>query len=282
LKINQDLLSAVIFLKSGRKISDNLKILGLFTLSFFRNRSPNRIRGLFDLPVRGLLVETDVKFRIRTVFDFFVFSDVWERELKKVFQWKKGMKFLDIGAHIGRYTVRAGLNIGKEGKIVAIEPNTDNFKLLVENLRLNSLQNCIPLNIAAYSSDTQLSLYMGGDSAKNSVKEDSGKSCCTVQARALDQVLAEVGVDEVNLIKIDVEGAEYDVLKGLVNTLRKGSPMVVVEVLEHDTDRIIQYMHNLNYSESLLNFSPDYKGGIAYYCFKKYDKSLQIPKPNYD
>ncbi|MCW3982530.1 MAG: hypothetical protein NWE96_00880 [Candidatus Bathyarchaeota archaeon] len=45
-----------------------------------------------------------------------------------------------------------------------------------------------------------------------------------------------------------------------------------------NTHRSIQYMHSPNYSESLLNFSPDYKVSIANYCFKK----LQIPKPNSD
>lgn len=269
MNLTQDLTSAVEFLKSGKNLSDNLKIVGIFALSFFRNRSPNRIRQLFDVPVRGLILETDVKFRIRTVFDFFVFSNVWERQLEKAFEWKKGMRFLDIGAHIGRYTVRAGLNIGDEGRVIAVEPNSENFKLLVENLRLNSLQNCTPLNIAAYSSDTQLPLYMGVDSAKNSIKEDTGKGYCTVQAKTLDHVLADAGLDGVDLIKIDVEGAEYDVLEGLENTLRRGSPVIVVEVLEQDARRIIQYMHNLNYRETVLHFSPDYKGGISYYCFKK-------------
>jgi FkbM family methyltransferase len=269
LKFYTDFKSAFVFARSGKTFKDAAKIFGIFILSFFRNRSPLRLRSIFDLPVRGLTLETDVKFRIRTVFDFFVFSNVWERELADFFEWKKGMTFLDVGAHIGRYTIRAGVKVGDKGKVVAIEANPDNYNLLLENIKLNLIQNCIPLNIAAFAYDTELELFIGADSAKNSVKEDSGKGYCVVQARALDNVLAEAGIKHVNLIKIDVEGAEFAVLQGLANTLRAGSPRVMVEVLTQDAHQIIQYMNNLSYREKLLHYSSDYKEGIAYYSFEK-------------
>lgn len=139
----------------------------------------------------------------------------------------------------------------------------------MENIRLNKLQNCFAFNIAAYSKNAELVLFRGEDSAKNSLKEDSGKGYYKVKARALDNVLSEAGIDNVDLIKIDVEGAEYEVLKGLEQTLISGNPKLMVEILRKDKEKVKCYLNSLGFKDKLLHSSINYKEGIFYYIFKK-------------
>ena len=129
---------AIRFMESGRTFGDKIKILMLFVLNFVRNRSPMKIREYFDLMVKGLVLETDIKFVLGTLFDFFVMSAVWELELKEAFDFKEGMVFLDVGAHVGRYSIRAGKKLGKSGKVVAIEPSQTNYEVLCKNISLNT------------------------------------------------------------------------------------------------------------------------------------------------
>lgn len=257
-------------MKTGKGLSNKAKILILCLLRYFMNLSPNSLKDYFNIPVRGASIETDVKFRIGTIQDFFVFSPVaWERRIAPAFAFHEGMNFLDVGAHIGKYTVRAGLKVGKQGRVIAIEPNRRNFQRLVQNINLNGLTNCVPLNIAAYSAETELALFSGNDSAKNSVKRDFGRGSQKVRARMLDNVLKEIRIEKLDLIKIDVEEAEYDVVKGLERTLRLGNPIVIIEMERKDESRVIKFLRSLGYKENLLLSYEQYKSGLMFYSFRK-------------
>jgi FkbM family methyltransferase len=246
-----------------------MKIFSICVLRFFWDISPKSLKEFFDLPVRGMIVETDVKFMIRTLFDYFIFSSLYEEQVQSAFQFREGMVFLDIGAHIGKYTLRAGMRVGKQGKIIAVEPNRDNFAFLVKNIEINGLRNCVPLNIAAYCFNGAATLFSGPNSGRNSMKEDFGNGSCIVNAGALDVVLKEMNLEKVDLVKVDVERAEFEVLKGLESTLLNKSPVVIVEVLKRDERRVIEYMHDLGYEERLLYTYLPFMGGLLYYRFEK-------------
>jgi FkbM family methyltransferase len=238
-------------------------------LGFVQRVSPFWLRRDFDFLVRGMVVEADVRFAIRTLFDFRIFSFSWEPELAELFELEEGMVFLDVGAHIGKYAVRAAVKVGDSGRVVAVEPDRDNFQLLVKNIALNGLRNCIPLRIAAYSSEGEITLFKGPSSAEHSTSEDFGKGSYKVRARVLDNVLTEIGVAGLDLIKIDVEGAEIDVLRGLEGTLRKGKARLIMEVMKRDDAGVVGYLNGLDYRERLISFYPSYRGGLSHYCFEK-------------
>jgi FkbM family methyltransferase len=259
-------------IRTGRNFSSKLKIFAIYILRYLQILSPWRMQRYFDLIVQGMIIEADVKFSIGALYDFFVFSPSWEEELGDVFKLKKGMNFLDVGAHIGKYAVRVANMVGNEGNVVAVEPNKDNFEVLVRNIELNQLQNCIPLNLAAYHTNRDVSLFLGPSSAEHTIKEDLGKGSYKVKARALDDVLKEIGIEKVDLVKLDVEGAELEVLKGLERTLEKGNPVLVVEILKKDEHKVIDYLHNLAYREKLLNVSG--RGHQMHYCFRKEARAL--------
>jgi FkbM family methyltransferase len=159
--------------------------------------------------------------------------------------------------------------VGDNGAVMAVEPDKRNFELLVKNIALNNLRNCIPLRIAGYSSNREIALFRGPSCAEHSVNEDFGKGSYKVRARVLDDVLKVLGIARVDLIKIDVEGAELEVLRGLEETLREENPRVIIEVLKRDEIKIVHYLNDLAYRERLVRFLPAYRGGLSHYYFKK-------------
>jgi len=255
--------------RTGKNPSNKIKISIVWLLRCVQELSPPKTRKYLDFITHGMTIETDVKFQIRTPHDFFIFSSLWEKELKDTLKFTKGMNFLDVGAHIGKYTLRAAAKIGNQGKVIAIEPDRNNFALLVRNIELNKLHNCIPLNLAAYSTDGEVNLFLGPSSAEHSITEDSKKGSYKVKAKALDNVLNEIRIEKVDLIKIDVEGAELEVLKGLRKTLKKDNPTLVIELLKTDRNKIINYLADLGYKEKLLHVYLPYKGGLMYYRFTR-------------
>jgi FkbM family methyltransferase len=256
-------------IQTGRTLSNKLKIIEICILEYLQDQGPTILKKFIDRLANGMIFETDVKFIIRIPNDFFTVSSLWEEELQQTFAFRKGMNFLDVGAHIGKYTLRASGKVGKDGKIISIEPNIDNFRLLLKNIELNGLTNCIPLNIAAYNRDAEIDLFFGMTPARGSVIENFGRGSCKVKARPLDCVLAEIGIESVNLIKIDVEGAEYEVLKGLENTLRDKDPVIIMEIMKRDQEKVIDYLKSLDYRPKLLNTYLPFRGGLMFYQFKK-------------
>jgi FkbM family methyltransferase len=256
-------------IQTGRTLSSKLKILEICILEFLQDQGPTILERYVDLLANGMIFETDVRFIIRTPNDFFIVSSLWEEGLQKTFAFREGMNFLDVGAHIGKYTLRASGEVGKEGKVISIEPNPDNFSLLLKNIELNGLTNCIPLNMAAYNRDAEIDLFFGMTPARGSVVENFGRGQCTVKARTLDSVLAEIGIERVDLIKIDVEGAEYEALKGLENTLKDKDPMLIIEIMKRDEEKVLKYLKSLAYKPTLIHAFLPFRGGLMFYQFKK-------------
>jgi FkbM family methyltransferase len=255
--------------RAGRTFTGKLKVATVYVASILRRSSPPVLKRRLDAIMKGAVVETDVRFSIRTLHDFYVVSFRWEKWLDSAFKFEKGMTFLDVGAHVGKYTLRAAFRVGNKGKVIAVEPNKENFDVLVKNITLNGLSNCVPLNVAAYSSDGEVLLFKGADSTLHSIKEDFGEGSYKVKARALDNVLEEIGVKKLDLVKIDVEGAELEVLKGMEKTLKKQNPTMIIEILRRDEDKVLDYLNHLAYKATLLRCDPNYRGGLSHYRFDK-------------
>ncbi|HEY9386361.1 MAG TPA: FkbM family methyltransferase, partial [Nitrososphaeraceae archaeon] len=125
--------------------------------------------------------------------------------------------------------------------VISIETETTNFELLNRNIRLNRLTNAISLNYAAYSKEAKIKLYLPneqqlGQSIYNTIMSDRAQSkekFVEVKANTLGYLLQSNGIkqEEVNWIKIDVEGAEYEVLKGAKDILSKSTDIsLLIEI----------------------------------------------------
>jgi FkbM family methyltransferase len=173
------------------------------------------------------------KFRCVDSESMIIISTKFEEDIRRYFNLCKGV-FVDVGAHKGKYTVTTSKSIGDEGLVIAVEPHPENYKILMENVRLNSLNNVTTLNVAAWSGEGKLKLFKGDKFGQHSAKKDFELSFINVQARSLDKLLDELNVERVDLIKIDVEGAEFEVIKGLIKTLKRHHPAIIVEIKEEE------------------------------------------------
>jgi FkbM family methyltransferase len=165
-----------------------------------------------------------------------------EAEIAHLFCPKEGDIVVDVGAHIGRYTIVASKMVGPRGKVITIEAHPDNYEILNQNIELNKLNNVIALNYAVHSEETMVRLYEPGQeegfTIYNTIMTDrttsNNQKYIEVKAKTLDSLLLENGIKEVNWIKIDVEGAEYEVLRGATDLLSSSK----------DTSLLIE-IHNL-------------------------------------
>ncbi len=183
--------------------------------------------------------------------------------LEHNFTPKNGDTVIDVGAHIGPYTLKASKWVGSNGKVVAIEAAPDNFDILNRNIQLNKLTNVIALNYAAYSKQDKIKLFLPSKAEElsytkyNTIMTErvyNEKKFVEIDANTLDYLLQSNGIKhEVNWIKIDVEGAEYEVLKGAKNILSKSnniSLLVEIHNLSENTnlnEPIKEFLNSYNF-----------------------------------
>jgi FkbM family methyltransferase len=199
---------------------------------------------------------------------------------------KEGDTVIDIGAHIGRYTITSSKQVGNTGKVVAIEADPDNFQLLKRNIALNNLTNVLPLNYAVFSTRTRMKLYEQSASAKyNSLmlaRAAKTKNYVEVNADTLDSILKLNEINQVNWIKIDVEGAEFEVLKGSTKTLSTENVSLLIEIHNiadpRHYDNILDFLKYHNYE---ITFEQRYDGsGESHVIFRKKNNSNNNNKKN--
>ena len=143
---------------------------------------------------------------------------------------RRGATVVDVGANIGYNTVYASRRVGPTGRVVAIEPAADNIGVLRENIGTNGLDNVVVRPVAAGRAHEVRDFFLRGEvSAVNSLFPNSVYAAVTgieqVQVAPLDDL---VDVDP-DLVKIDVEGAELDVLAGMTRLLRSSALRLIVE-----------------------------------------------------
>ena len=131
---------------------------------------------------------------------------------------------IDGGANIGDYSRRAG-NLAKNCRIYSFEPVKDTFNLLVSNLK--DQKNIIPLNKGFYSENCIKKINLFPSHTHSSLYDIQGLSYNPVNTTEIelitgDSFLEENGIDTIDLLKLDLEGAEYDALVGFENALKWG------------------------------------------------------------
>ena len=139
-----------------------------------------------------------------------------------------GMTFWDVGAHAGFFTAIAARLVGERGHVIAIEPLPANRSRLVATIDLNDLSNVTLLPYAVGAASGQTTLYRHGSSSMWTIVAERGEGAGEhVECRTLGE-LAE-SAPRPDVIKIDVEGAELDVIRGGVDFLLEACPKLIVE-----------------------------------------------------
>jgi FkbM family methyltransferase len=148
---------------------------------------------------------------------------------------RKKRTFFDVGANVGYHTFLAAALLEGKGTVHAFEPWSAVYEDLAASARLNAFR-CLSLNQMALSDcDGEGRLYLPGSSwwtTASLLNEDTADRYETVPMERFDSYCARRGVDRVDLVKIDVEGAELQVLRGMGGLLDAWRPDIVLEVLE--------------------------------------------------
>jgi FkbM family methyltransferase len=142
---------------------------------------------------------------------------------------RPGMTFVDVGAHVGYFSVMASGLVGPGGRVVAVEPEPGNAVLLRANLWRNGCINAVVLEVAAHDRSGHLPM------ARNSVNRGGsnllGGGDLLVPCARLDDLLDALGPPAADVVKVDAEGTDHLVLRGMERTLARPGASVVVEVL---------------------------------------------------
>jgi len=174
---------------------------------------------------------------------------------------KPGDVFVDVGAHVGWYTLRAARAVGPAGLIIALEPDPINRHQLEKNLALNKVRNCEVVPLAAWSRPGQVRWRPGQQPVWHRIDEQEGSE--VIEATKVDELVAKRNLERVDWLKMDIEGGEVEALKGAVATLRRFRPALFIEV--HETlGHLNVLLSGLGYSIVQASFDepPDKHGWI--------------------
>lgn len=145
----------------------------------------------------------------------------------------EGQTVIDVGAHLGLFSVCAWQCTGRKGKVYSFEPTPTTFALFQETIRINHAQEYIkPVQAAVASQKGKVTFYLGeGDiNVSNSIvaHPDRKRTGYEVQMLALDEFVEENNTGKIDFMKIDAEGAEMSVLKGARKILTEHRPICIL------------------------------------------------------
>ncbi len=188
---------------------------------------------------------------------------------------RPGMTFVDVGANTGLYTLFAAKKIGPTGRVLAFEPSSREYETLEQNIAVNALKNVRAIKRAVSNRDGEVELLVA--SLKNSGHNTLGKfgyaatfpeGTERVGVEQLDNFLSRERYERVDVIKMDVEGAELAALQGAMDTLRRLHPALLVEI----SDRTLE--HQGASSREVLDLLAS--EGYRFYGF---DEQTGFPRP---
>lgn len=138
-----------------------------------------------------------------------------------------GMTALDVGANIGCHTLRLARLVGETGRVIAFEPTPWGFAKLQKNISLNESHNITLEKLALSDSNGDDSVFLRSSWHLDGTTGDEGKKPVTFIR--LDDYVSQMGLTQIDFIKLDVDGYESRVLRGALATISRFRPMIIVE-----------------------------------------------------
>ena len=219
-------------------------------------------------PLKGYLWKTSVPDNRYILGDY-------ESAMTKIIQntLKNGVRFVDIGANAGYFSLLGHQLCEENRKPISVEPNPENIQLLKAHFHLNKI---LKYNIEAVAISNQNGTIQFSDSgnlAANTYKQESSiycKNTIEVKTITLNALMAKYQLDSNTLIKIDVEGAELDVLMGGEDFIKNFHPAILLAThnchVPNVEENCLAYLQKMGYK---LNPIADHKipGQADYFCY---------------
>ena len=190
----------------------------------------------------------------------------------------EGDTVIDIGAHVGYYTLLMAQLVGKNGKVYSFEPDPVNFQLLKKSVEINGFENVVLIQKAVSNITDKVKLFLGDDdSAINRIydaKLGDAKESIDVESVTIDEYFKE-NDELVNFIKIDSEGSEVKIINGMKQFLSRNQELVMMTeffpfLIKKSGDEPNQYLKSLEKS-----------GFSLYNILDKNEKTNKINSENF-
>ena len=141
---------------------------------------------------------------------------------------KKNYIVLDIGANIGYYTLIFAKLVGDSGKVFSFEPESENFKILKKNVEINGYNNVILEQKIVSNIDGKSTLYVSKKAGSHRIyKPDYYVESLEIESISMDSYIEKNNIKKIDFIKIDVEGAELNVLQGIQKILDSNEHIIL-------------------------------------------------------
>lgn len=196
-------------------------------------------------PLRQIRIRLNIQgfyyfFRPFVISDLLVLFAEWEPYVKDVFHPKKGDIVIDIGAHIGTYTLNGAKRVGEKGMVVSFEPDPENFALLSKNIQTNNLRQVKAFNAAVGERKGDKKFRMDFDPLLSGFRGQHVKAEIATQVFTLDEVAKQLNLRHIDWLKIDAEGAETQILEGAHQVLSNIVKNIIIET--HHPERITKLL----------------------------------------
>jgi FkbM family methyltransferase len=181
-----------------------------------------------------------------------LFMSSSERSVLNIFKPKAGDIVVDVGTYYGRYTIMASEYVGDSGLVVGIEADSNNYCIARKNVEINKIKNVILLWSAASNHEGTIKLYKTERPGTPSIVWDARTVYENVRCNTIDKLLKDIGVTNVDWLKIDVEGAELFVLEGSQRTLTDNKELKLVIEIHTNSNAVFKFLERLGYRTTLL------------------------------
>lgn len=153
----------------------------------------------------------------------------------KFYGLSPGANVVEVGAYMGFYAMKVSALVGASGRVVAIEAVPENLALLKRNVEANSLQNVAVVGRAAWSSAGSLTFFRWNRQRASAIADVMpSQNEMVVQADTVDHILEDLGVSQVDFVRVQVNGAEWEVLEGMTQTLNQAPILLVSAIYSRD------------------------------------------------
>ncbi len=264
------------------------KIPGVYAIHgfLFQFLWPNR--NIIEIQGSKMYVNPDkLPKSFKKTFQSYIISSSWEELTTEMFKKvvKEGDIVVDLGANLGYFTLLAAKLVGPKGKVYAFEPEPINYSLLLQNIALNGYDNVVPVPKAVSNVTGKVRFFLDKkDTGAHTIYQPSDKGdFIEVESVVLDEFFKDKN-HPINVIKMDIEGAEMAALSGMNRIIRENENLkMFVEFYFHGIVRSggspQEFIRRLleDYHFSIMAIG-DYTKDRQYLKISKVDELLNLCK----
>lgn len=156
-------------------------------------------------------------------------NDEERQKLLNFMPVKEGDIVLELGAFCGFGTMKLSNLVGENGKVIAVEADKINYKILEKNIKNNNLKNVKIVNKGIWNANGELSLYKESNQRNSLVEEllDNVEKSEKIEVDSVDNILKKLDINQVDFITMEINAAEIEALKGMKNVLMQDDIRII-------------------------------------------------------